>query len=254
MTLFTVTLFVVPVWLLLDYLRGANGIVYIVVGAVLLKTTFSIKGLRRAALKIKNLLEADDLEVSRRELRALVSRDTAGLPRPLLASAAVESVAEGAGDSIVAPLFWFLLLGVPGAVGYRAVNTLDAMIGYRGRYEHLGKFAARLDDVLNFIPARLAALLLVLAAALKKASGPAWRTARREHTLTASPNAGWPMAAMAGALGVRLEKPGYYVLGDGGAPPGTEIIGRAVGLLSTAAAAWVLLCFIAGGIRIAVTT
>ena len=130
--------------------------------------TFSIKGLRRAAFKIKNLLQDDDLDKTRFELRALVSRDTAGLPRPLLASAAVESVAEGTCDSLVAPLFYFLLLGVPGAIGYRVVNTLDAMIGYHGKYEYLGKFAARLDDVLNYIPARLAALLLVLAAAFQK--------------------------------------------------------------------------------------
>jgi adenosylcobinamide-phosphate synthase len=254
MTLFTAALFVVPVYFLLAFLHDLNRAAYIFAAAVLLKMTFSIRGLRRAALKIKSLLEDDNLEKTRFELRALVSRDTADLSRPLLASAAVESVAEGAGDSLVAPLFYFLLLGVPGAVGYRVVNTLDSMIGYHGKYEHLGKFAARADDVLNFIPARLAALVLMLSATLKRAGRRAWQTARRDHTRTASPNAGWPMAAMAGALGACLEKPGHYVLGDGGAPPGPETIGQAVGVFSVAAAAWLLICFITGGIRLAVTT
>ena len=126
----------------------------------------------------------------------------------------MESVAESTCDSLVAPLFYFLLLGVPGAIGYRVVNTLDSMIGYHGKYEYLGKFAARLDDVLNFIPARLTALLLVLAAFVMKRNGrKAWQTALREHAKTESPNAGWPMAAMAGALDVRLEKVGHYQLG-----------------------------------------
>jgi adenosylcobinamide-phosphate synthase len=254
MTLFTMAIFVVPVYFLLAYLQDINRIAYIIVAAVLLKVTFSITGLRRAAFKIKRLLKDDNLDKTRFELRALVSRETADLPRPLLASAAVESVAEGISDSLVAPLFYFLLLGVPGAIGYRVVNTLDAMIGYHGKYEYLGKFPARLDDVLNYIPARLAALLLVLAAAFVKTGRKAWLTAWHEHTRTESPNAGWPMSAMAGALDARLEKPGHYVLGEGGTPPGPETIGRAVGLFSVAAAAWLLLCFIAGGIRLAVTS
>ncbi len=254
MTLFTTALFVVPVYFLLAYLQDVSRVAYIIVGAMVLKITFTITGLRRAAFKIKNLLQDDNLEKARFELRALVSRDTANLSRPLLASAAVESVAEGSCDSLVAPLFFFLLLGVPGAVGYRVVNTLDAMIGYHGKYEYLGKFAARLDDVLNFIPARLAALLLVLASAFKKAGRRSWLTATREHVRTESPNAGWPMAAMAGALDTRLEKPGHYVFGDGGAEPGPPTIGRAVGLFSVAAALWLLLCFIAGGIRLVVAS
>ena len=254
MTLFTAALFAVPVYYLVVYLRDVNQVVYIVVAAGLLKITFSVRGLRRAAFKVKKLLTDDNLGKTRFELRALVSRDTGDLPRPLLASAAVESVGEGTCDSLVAPLFYFLLFGVPGAIGYRAVNTLDAMIGYHGKYEYLGKFAARLDDILNFIPARIAALLLVLAAALTKNGRRAGRTALREHVRTESPNAGWPMAAMAGALDVRLEKAGHYVLGEGGASPGPETIDRAVRLFSVAAAAGILVCFIVGGIQIAATS
>jgi adenosylcobinamide-phosphate synthase len=253
MTLLTAALFVVPVYFILHYLGKLNDVAYIIVAAVLLKSTFSIRGLKREALKIKRLLEDEKLDEIRFELRALVSRDTQALPKPRLVSAAVESVGEGTGDSLVAPLFYFLFLGVPGAIGYRVVNTMDSMIGYHGKYEYLGKFAARLDDVLNFIPARLTALLLVLAAALQRNGRRAWRTARREHGKTESPNAGWPMAAMAGALNVRLEKVGHYVLGEGKSPLKPETINGAVKLFSMAAALWILVCFIAGGVQIALT-
>jgi adenosylcobinamide-phosphate synthase len=126
---------------------------------------------------------------------------------------------------VVAPLFYFALLGLPGAVAYRAVNTLDAMIGYRGRYEYLGKASARLDDALNFVPARLTALLLVIAGALSGlGAARGWRVLRRDGGATESPNAGRPMAAMAGLLGVVLEKPGHYRLGAPGAAPDAAAI------------------------------
>jgi adenosylcobinamide-phosphate synthase len=244
---------VVPAYYIIFYAWRWNVITGVIVAALLLKSTFSIRGLRRTALKIRTLLQEGNLAKTRFEMRALVSRDTSGLTEPLLASAAVESVAEGTCDSLVAPLFYFLLLGVPGAVGYRAVNTLDAMIGYHGRYEYLGKFAARLDDVLNYIPARLAVLMLLLAAVLYKNGRKAWRTARREHSRTASPNAGWTIAATAGALNVRLEKMGHYIFQKGGAAPGAGTIESAVKLFSIAAAAWVLLCLLEEVIRFAVT-
>jgi adenosylcobinamide-phosphate synthase len=254
MTLFIAALFVIPVYFLVTYLHDLNQVAYIIVAAVLLKFTFSIRGLRHAALKVRRLLQEDKLDKTRFELRALVSRDTKDLNEPLLVSAAVESVAEGTCDSLVAPIFYFLLLGVPGAIGYRAVNTLDSMIGYHGKYEYLGKFAARLDDILNFIPARLAALLLVLAAATKRRGRDAWKTALKEHVRTESPNAGWPMAAMAGALNVRLEKVGHYILGEGRTTSVLESIDNAINIFSLAASAWILICFIAGGIKIVVTT
>lgn len=254
MTLFTVALFAVPVYLIFFYLGHASLVGSIILAGLILKSTFSIKGLRRTASKIKRLLQDDKLQEARLELHALVSRDTSNLPEPLLASAAVESVSEGSSDSLVAPLFYFLLFGIPGAIGYRVVNTLDSMIGYHGKYEHLGKFAAWLDDILNYIPARIAALLLVLAATVKRNGRNAWRMALREHNKTESPNAGWPMAAMAGALNVRLEKPGYYRLGEAKTNLVTETIDSAVKIFSIAATAWILICFIVGGIQIAVTT
>ncbi|HUT68217.1 MAG TPA: cobalamin biosynthesis protein [Dehalococcoidales bacterium] len=254
MTLFTVALFVIPIYFIFLYLGHFSLVAGIILAALILKSTFSIKGLQRTALKVKKLLQDKKLEETRFELRALVSRNTKDLPEPLLVSAAVESVGEGTSDSLVAPLFYFLLLGIPGAIAYRVVNTMDSMIGYHGKYEHLGKFAARLDDVLNFIPARIAALLLIMAAAIKRNGRNAWRTALREHARTESPNAGWPMAAMAGALNVRLEKPGHYILGEARAPLVPATINSAVQLFMIAAAAWILICFIAGGVEIVFAT
>ena len=170
-TIVTMGLFVVPVYFILFYLRGLSPVAYVIVAAVLFKLTFSMRGLRQAALKVKGLLLENKLDEARFELRSLVSRDTRELSAPLIVSATVESVAENASDSFVAPLFYFLLFGVPGAIAYRVVNTLDAQIGYHGEYEYLGKFACRLDDILNYIPARLTALLLVLAAFLRRRNG-----------------------------------------------------------------------------------
>jgi adenosylcobinamide-phosphate synthase len=255
MALFTIALFGIPAYFLLIYLKSLNLVAYIIVAAVLLKLTFSLRGLRRAALQVKELLQNNKLDEARLELRSLVSRNTGDLPQPLLVSATVESVAEGAGDSLVAPLFYFLLFGVPGAIAYRVVNTMDAMIGYHGKYEHLGKFASRLDDVLNFIPARLTALVLVLAALVMKRNGRnSWQTALREHARTESPNAGWPMAAMAGALNARLEKVGHYQIGEGNTTLVPETIDSSIKLFLMAASIWLLICFIVGVIHLVITT
>jgi adenosylcobinamide-phosphate synthase len=253
-TLFTTALFSVLFYFLLNYLWDWNRIAYIIVGGILLKLMFSMRGLWQTARKIKLLLQEEKLEKTRFELRALVSRDTHDLDESLMASAATESIAEGICDSVIAPLFYFLLLGIPGAIGYRVVNTLDSMIGYHGKYEYLGKFGARFDDVLNFIPARLTALVICVAAIFKKKARSAWRTALQEHAKTESPNAGWPMAAMAGSLGVRLEKPGYYILGEGNPTPSLETIRKALNVFFIALFIWTAICFITGGIRIAITT
>jgi adenosylcobinamide-phosphate synthase len=148
-------------------------------------------------------------------------------------------------------LFYYLIFGVPGAIAYRAVNTLDAMLGYHGEYEYRGKFAARLDDVLNYIPARITALLLVLAAFLSRQNGcRAWRTARREHGRTESPNAGWPMAAAAGALGGCLEKDGAYTLGTDAVSLDLSAIASSLRLLWIAMILWVVACLATGGIQL----
>jgi adenosylcobinamide-phosphate synthase len=214
-TLLTMGIFVTLVFFLLNWLKNWNLIAFIIVAAVLFKTTFTLKGLWRAALKIKKLLAGEKLAEARFELRALVSRNTSELNTPRMVSATVESVAESSCDSFFAPLLFFAILGVPGAVGYRVINTLDAMIGRHGQYEYIGKFAAKLDTVVNFIPARFAALLIIISSWLCRAQAQqAWQIMRRDAGKTASPNAGWTMSAMAGALGVQLEKIGFYKLGD----------------------------------------
>jgi adenosylcobinamide-phosphate synthase len=202
---------------------GPTGIVLEAIGLSLL---LSARGLAVAARRVARYLQARDLAGARRAVgRDLVSRSTCALDRSQVASAAIESVAENLGDSIVAPILFYLAGGLPGAAVYRAVNTADAMVGYReGALEHFGKATARLDDLLNLVPARLAAGVLVLAAPLAGASARrALATMWRDHRRTASPNAGWPMAAMAGALGVTLEKPGAYQLGSGSVPDAEDI-------------------------------
>lgn len=202
-------------YFLLSYVKEVNTMLYIVVSAAILKFTFSLRGLRQAAIAVKKLLSTDKLIEARFSLRSLVSRGTANLDKSQVVAATVESVAENSCDSFVAPLFYFLLWGVPGAVAYRIINTFDAMIGYRGDYEHLGKFAARLDDVANFIPARIASLIMVLSAwVCRRNISQAWHIMLRDHSKTPSPNAGWTMSAIAGALEVQLEKTGQYTLGD----------------------------------------
>lgn len=255
MVLVTVGLFTTAVYFILFYLTGVNPVGYIIAGGVLLKLTFSLRGLRQAAGKVKAHLQADKLDEARRELRALASRDTQDLPRPLLVSATVESVAENTVDSFIAPLFYFLLFGVPGAVAYRVINTLDAMVGYHGKYEYLGKFACWLDDIANYIPARLAALFLVAAAFLSRRNSRAsWQVARQEHRNTESPNAGWPMAAAAGALNVQLEKVGQYRLGKAKNPLVPETIDAVVKLAQIAMGLWALICCIAGVTYFVLTT
>jgi adenosylcobinamide-phosphate synthase len=158
----------------------------------------------------------------------------AGLDAGQCASAAIESLAENVADSVAAPLLAYAAFGLPGAAAYRVVNTADAMFGYRGETEWLGKAAARLDDLLNWVPSRLSALALTGAAVVLGDARGAWRTRRREARRTASPNAGHPMAAMAGALGRRLEKPGHHVLGDGLPEPGPADVRAAVRLAGAA--------------------
>lgn len=183
--------------------------------AVIFSSTFAIRGLGRAAADVRGALARGALGEARFGLRSLCSRDATTLDADEIVAATVESVAENASDSIVAPLVYYAAFGVPGAVLYRAVNTLDSMIGYRGRYEYLGKAAARLDDAINFIPARLTAALLLAAGWLAgDDSRRGWRVLARDGGRTASPNAGRPMAVMAGLLGVALEKRGDYRLGD----------------------------------------
>ncbi len=203
-------------------------------GAVL-SLLIAWRDLMRAGGAVARPLEEGDLAEARRQLGwHLVSRDVSELDEGLVAAATVESLAENSSDSVAAPLFWYAIGGLPAALAYRFVNTADAMLGYRdAEREWLGKSAARADDVLNIVPARLTALLIVAGAALGEGNaGRAWQVWRGEAAKTASPNAGQPMSAAAGALEVELEKVGHYRLGEGLRRPGASDIWRASRLMS----------------------
>lgn len=226
-------------WLVVRAL-AAQPVTRIVVEVYLLKGSSSLRMLGGCALAVERAL-ASGLDEARAALRSLVSRDTSRLPPPLLRAAAIESVAENASDSWVAPLLFFAVGGVPAALAYRAANTLDSLIGYRGETEWVGKAGARLDDALNLVPARVAALLVAIAAFVARPfvdsdGAGALRVGWRDRGVTASPNAGWPMAAMAGALGLELEKVDHYVLGRGGRAPVAGDIRRSVILLGVVGA------------------
>ncbi|MFC1951207.1 cobalamin biosynthesis protein [Chloroflexota bacterium] len=253
--LLTVAAIGAGVYYLLAYLKGINYWAYILVAAFLLKSTFSARKLCWDIYKIKKPLDENDMQQARQRVSYVVSRDTARLEKPQVVSAAVESLAESTADSIVSPLIWFLVLGVPGAVAYRVINTFDARIGYRGVYEHLGKFAARLDDIVNYIPARISGLLIVIAAYLSQSSGRvAWCTMLQDHKQTSSPNAGWPMSAMAGALNTQLEKTGHYSLGTASVPLVSKHITLAIKLVLIAALTWAATCILVEVLKYVITT
>ena len=183
-----------------------------VVMALLLKPLFAWRMLRTEVLAVEAAL-SQSLPAGRERLARLVSRDVAQLSAVQVRESAIETLAENLNDSVVAPLFWFALLGLPGAALYRFANTADAMWGYPGmrggRYwQWVGKWAARADDMLSWLPARITALLITQTAG----RGRSFTRLSGEARKTPSPNSGWPMAAMALALGVRLAKPGGYVL------------------------------------------
>lgn len=217
-------------------------------GAIAARWPVSAVGLAAAALAARNLLdeaaavadalEADDIVRARRRVARIVGRDTAELDPAEVARAAIETLAESACDGIIAPLFWLTVCGVPGAQAFKAASTLDSMIGHREpRYRRFGAFAARTDDALNFVPARITALLIALTGgAPRRALLIALRDARH-HT---SPNAGWPEAALAGALGVRLGGSNRYAgvpidgafLNAGGRAPNAADVRTAIGTVA----------------------
>jgi adenosylcobinamide-phosphate synthase len=207
-----------PVFLLLFWLRTLpyGEILYIIVGAILFKATFAIRGMGQYTKPIAKALKHNDLAGARKWLPFIVRRDPNSLNERQIVSAAVESVAESTTDGITAPFFFFALFGVPGAFAYRVVNTLDSMVGYKNvENRNIGWFSAKLDTIANYVPARLTAYLMVVASfVLREDWRESWRILQRDKHKTASPNAGFTISAMAGALNIQLEKQGYYKLGD----------------------------------------
>jgi adenosylcobinamide-phosphate synthase len=199
-------------WLLIRLLRHASPTTAVIVTLYLAYTTLSVRGLADAGTTVVTHLQHKDLAAARASLAMIVGRDTDTLDEAEILRAVTETVAENCCDGVVAPLFYLSIGGVPGALTYKAINTLDSMIGYKNdRYFFFGKFAARLDDVANFIPARLTALLVALAACgLRLRALDALRVTWRDARLQPSPNSGYPEAAFAGALGIRLGGLNFY--------------------------------------------
>ncbi len=192
-----------------------NYLFLILISSLLLSTTFSIKLLLSSAADVNADLNKD-LTKARKSISYLVSRDTSELSQENIISAVIETLTENISDSVVSPLFYTFILGVIGGIAYRVVNTLDAMIGYKNpKNINIGWFPAKLDDILNYLPARITGILIVVASIMIKLDWKnAYKIMIRDAKKTSSPNSGYPMAATAGALGVQLIKPGYYQLGD----------------------------------------
>lgn len=197
-----------------DYL---SIIISIIVGGILLKTTIAIKGMEKHALAVVNSLENNNIVSARNNLSMIVKRNTKDLDENHVFSGVVESISENTVDGITGPLFYFGLFGLPGAFVYRVINTADSMIGYRTNiFKNIGWFAANCDTILNYLPSRLTGFVMIFSAMIL---GYDWKRSYkimiRDGGKTKSPNAGYPMAAIAGALGTRFEKIDHYFLGDG---------------------------------------
>ncbi|MHA6345033.1 adenosylcobinamide-phosphate synthase CbiB [Roseivivax sp. CAU 1761] len=197
---------ILPAWLIQAALPG--GWPGLVLTGALAWPLVAARALDTHVAAVARPLARGDLAAARCAVAMIVGRDPARLDAAGVSRAALESLAENASDGVVAPLFWGAVFGLPGIAGYKAVNTLDSMIGHRSaRHLDFGRAAARLDDLANWLPARLTGLALVLVA---PAPRRAWRVMRRDARAHRSPNAGWPEAAMAGALGCRLSGPRIY--------------------------------------------
>lgn len=191
-------------------------LLFLIVGVFLLKSTFAIKSMEEHAVPVVEALERGDLAQARKLVARIVSRDTSSLDKEHVISATVESVAESIVDGIISPLFYFSISGITGAFIYRVINTLDSMVGYKNAYYlHFGWFSTVADTLVNFIPARIAGYLTVLSSVLVGGDlRYSYKIFRRYRSKTGSLNSGWPIAAMAGVLKVRLEKPGVYSVGE----------------------------------------
>jgi adenosylcobinamide-phosphate synthase len=212
LSLLVIALSFIIAWALLDLFRLLPHWLFLIASAALASTTVATRGLLDAIKLVETPLLAGNIPAARDQLSKIVGRETVNLNQDQVLRAGLESLAESTCDGIVAPLFYLFLGGIPLAMAYKAVNTLDSMIGYRNeRYFYFGKFAARLDDAVNFIPARLTAFFMIVAApAVHLNAARALYAVRRDHANHLSPNAGYPEAALAGAFGIRLGGPSIY--------------------------------------------
>ena len=217
LTISIISIFVIPSYYLLLFSRTYLGLVpLLLISIFLFKTCFAVRAMEKFTLPIAEAAQSEDYASARLFLKKVVRRNPKDLTEQQVLSATVETIAEGTVDGATGSIFLYSLFGVPGALAYRAINTLDSTVGYKDRkHLHVGWLAAKLDTLVNYLPARITAILTILSARIVAAD---WKNSmkmlRRDHGKTESTNAGWPMSAMAGALGVMLEKPGNYSLGQ----------------------------------------
>jgi adenosylcobinamide-phosphate synthase len=231
-------------WAICTYLPFAlNVLIYAIVGIILLKMTICIKLETDWAKATAKAIDAQDAGEAKKYSH-FSRRDSSNLNAQQIGSAVIESMSENLIDFKLSPMMSFALFGVTGAIAFRAVNTLDGMVGFKTK-EHIntGWFSANLDNFVNYIPTRLTALLMIVAAAILRMDAKnAWRIACRDHKKTPSRNHGWPMAAVAGALRIQLQKPGQYILGDAQEPlTGDKVLG-ALRIRDVTIILWGLLC------------
>ncbi len=192
-------------------------IVSVIIGGLLLKTTIAIRGMEKHAKSVLESLDEDNLDLARTHLSMIVKRNTTNLDKNHVLSGVLESISENTVDGITGPLFYYALLGLPGAFAYRVINTADSMIGYKTDiFKNVGWFAATCDSILNYIPSRLTGIVMIISAAILQNNWKeSYKIMIRDGKKTESPNAGYPMAALAGALETKFEKINHYKLGDG---------------------------------------
>ena len=247
---FTIPVFL-ALWAIYTYVPFyLNLLIYGVIAVILLKMTICIKLETDWAKAAAKAIDASDIDEAKKYSH-FSRRDSRSLNGAQISSAVIESMAENLIDFKLSPMVSFALFGVTGAIAFRAVNTLDGMVGFKDpKHINTGWFSANLDTVVNYIPTRLTALFMIVAAAILRMDyRNAWRIARRDHRKTPSRNHGWPMAAVAGALRVQLEKPGQYILGDSQKPlTGNSILG-ALRIRDVTIVLWGLMCI---GILVAI--
>jgi adenosylcobinamide-phosphate synthase len=229
----------------LEFMYAHASYVGLILAIVAVATLIAAGSLDRHVRAVAGALRTGGVEGGRQSIALIVGRDPESLDQAAICRAAIESLAENASDGVTAPALWYLFAGLPGMIGYKAINTADSMIGHLSdRYRAFGWAAARLDDLINLPASRLTGLMFVAAAALVPgaSASSAWQAFRRDASFHRSPNAGWPEAAMAGALGLRLAGPRSYHgvvvddpwMGDGRAEATTEDIDRALTVYRTA--------------------
>jgi adenosylcobinamide-phosphate synthase len=216
-SLVVLLLFALNIGITLITIDYVSLIVSVIVGGLLLKTTIAIHGMEKHAKSVLESLDEENLDMARNHLSMIVKRNTKNLDKNHVLSGVLESISENTVDGITGPLFYYALFGLPGAFVYRVINTADSMIGYKTDiFKNIGWFAATCDSILNYIPSRLTGLVMIISAAILHNNWKeSYKIMIRDGKKTESPNAGYPMAALAGALETKFEKINHYKLGDG---------------------------------------